>query len=106
MQLLQELYVQGNNFSGGLPPSWGNPGTGMPRLRFLFAANNPLGGGRGEAGVLVQRDGGSGEQGGWAVGGMDRLSMTLPWPAPPRCGAGTLPALWGANGSFPELKTL
>lgn len=36
-------YVQNNSLTGGLPATFGGQ-NGMPKLRFLFASNNPLGG--------------------------------------------------------------
>lgn len=36
-------YLQNNSLTGGLPLQWGGP-QGMARMRFFFAANNPLGG--------------------------------------------------------------
>ena len=36
-------YLQNNSLTGGLPARWGGP-QGMARMRFFFAAGNPLGG--------------------------------------------------------------
>jgi hypothetical protein len=36
-------YLRNNSLTGGLPPAWGNPDA-LPSLRFLYLANNPLGG--------------------------------------------------------------
>lgn len=97
-------YLQGNGLTGGVPPVWG--GLGMALLRFLFLANNPLGGAcrpRARGARLAASTRPCTPSSAAAV-----LSPTLSCPlAPlPAAPAGKLPVEWGLNGSFPELKTL